>query len=212
MYDVANLTGYNIYPEGTELRIFIPGVDLQEPILSKKMRKCGIWLEDGRHITADQRKKIYATLRDISEWTGYLPEEQKQWMKYLYVCRTGAPYFSLKDCSIDTAREFINLLLDYALQEGIWLTDLAVNRTDDIGRYLYCCLKHRKCAVCGRDGELHHVDTIGMGNDRRRCDDSNKRKISLCRGHHSEAHTIGMLAFEKRYKVFGIIYNEIDYV
>lgn len=208
MYEVAKLTGYNIQPEGTELRIFIPAINLQEPILSKRMRQCGVWLEDGRHITAEQRKKIYATIRDISEWTGYLPEEQKEWLKYLYICQTGAQYFSLSDCSIDTAREYINVMLDYALQEGIWLSDFAVNRTDDIGRYLYCCLKHRKCAVCGQDGETHHEDAIGMGNDRRRCDDSQKRKVCLCRSHHTEAHTIGMPAFKKRYKVYGIIYEE----
>lgn len=208
MYEVATLTGYNVGRSGTELRIFIPDVDLQEPIISKKMQKCGVWLEDGRHITSEQRKKAYATIRDISDWTGYLPEEQKEWLKYLYICRTGGPYFSLKDCSIDTAREFINIMLDYALQEGIWLTDLAVERTDDIGRYLYCCLKHHKCAVCGRNGEVHHEDAIGMGNDRRRCDDSQKRKICLCREHHTEAHTIGMPAFKKKYKVYGIIYWE----
>lgn len=191
--------------EGTELKIFIPGINLQGPIEEKRMRKCGVWLEDGRHIRAEQRKKIYATVRDISDWTGYLPEEQKEWLKYLYITRTGAQYFSLADCSIDTAREFINTMLDYALQEGIWLTDLAVNRTDDIGRYLYGCIKYRKCAICGRDGEVHHVDTIGMGNNRNKCDDSKKRKICLCRTHHTEAHAAGMPTFETRYKVFGII-------
>ena len=94
--------------------------------------------------------------------------------------------------------------LDYALEQGIPLLDFALNRTDDIGHYLYACLKLRKCAICGREGEIHHVDTIGMGNDRRKVDDSYYRKICLCRQHHTEAHNIGMIEFESKYKVYGI--------
>lgn len=210
MYEVAKLTGYNIRPEGTDLKIFIPGVNLQEPIEGKRMRKCGVWLEDGRHITAEQRKKIYATIRDISEYTGYLPEEQKEWLKYLYISKIGSQYFSLSTCSIDTAREFINVMIEYALQEGIILSDIALNRTDDIGKYLYHCIKYGKCAICGKPGEIHHWDAIGMGNDRTEFDDSENRKICLCREHHTEAHTIGRVNFGSKYKVFGIIIKTID--
>ena len=78
------------------------------------------------------------------------------------------------------------------------------NRTDDIDHYLWACLKNRKCAVCGRTGEIHHVDAIGMGNDRTEVDDSDSRKICLCRIHHTEAHAVGMAEFEERYRVYGI--------
>ena len=152
-------------------------------------------------------KKAYATIRDIADWTGEPPEAMKEWLKYLHISRTGCRYFSLSNCSIDTAREYINTLLDYALENGIILLDFGVNRTDDIDRYLYSCLKNKRCAICGRDGEVHHVDAIGMGNDRRKTDDSKKRKICLCREHHTIAHTIGMELFSETYKVYGIIYN-----
>ena len=128
----------------------------------------------------------------------------KEWLKYLHIARTGSEYFSLSDCSVDTAREFINTILDYALEMGIELTDFAVNRTDDTSRYLYSCMKNKRCAVCGRDGEVHHVDTIGMGNDRRKVDDSKYRKICLCRKHHTEIHTIGTTSFQEKYHVYGI--------
>ena len=62
-----------------------------------------------------------------------------------------------------------------------------------------------KCAVCGKDGEIHHVDTIGMGRDRRTVDDSSYRKICLCRTHHTIAHQRGMQAFEQMYHVYGIV-------
>ena len=52
------------------------------------------------------------------------------------------------------------------------------------------------------------VETIGMGNDRRRVDDSGYRKICLCRTHHTIAHQRGMPSFEKMYHVYGIIVDD----
>lgn len=208
MFEVARLQRYRIEQEGTTLEVFLPNINLQEAIESKKMRECGIWLEDGRHITADQRKKAYATLSDIAFWCGYMPEELKEIMKYVHISRTGCEYFSLSKCSIDTAREFINTIIDFALQNGVPLTDSGVNRTDDIGKYLYYCLKHKKCAMCGKKGEIHHEDTIGMGNDRRKVDDSKHKKICLCREHHTLAHALGIILFNEKYHVYGIVFDE----
>lgn len=208
MYQHAVLEKYRIDQDGTSLQIKIPGVDLGQYITEKKARYAEIRIDDGRSITSLQRRKAYATIRDISSWTGYLPEEQKEWLKYLYIERTGNPYFSLSDCSMDTAREFINTILDYALEEGIPLSERGIERTDDIGRYLYSCIKNKRCAVCGRPGEIHHVDAIGAGRDRRHVDDSGYRKICLCREHHTAAHQRGMKAFEQMYHVYGIVVQE----
>ena len=208
MYQHAVLEKYRIDQDGTSLQIKIPGVDLGQYITEKKARYAEIRIDDGRTITSLQRRKAYATIRDISSWTGYLPEEQKEWLKYLYIERTGNPYFSLSDCSMDTAREFINVILDYSLEEGIPLSERGIERTDDIGRYLYSCIKNKRCAVCGRPGEIHHVDAIGAGRDRRYVDDSGYRKICLCREHHTAAHQRGMKAFEQMYHVYGIVVQE----
>lgn len=205
MYEHVRLESVKEDSSGTSIIIKIPGKRLQEPIVRKRIRDAELRLDDGRTITAEQRKKAYATIRDISDYTGYLPEEQKEWLKYLHIARTGCEYFSLSDCSIDTARVFINTILEFALENGIPLSGLAVERTDDIGKYLYFCIKHKKCCVCGKDGEIHHVDAIGMGNDRRRTDDSGYRKMCLCRTHHTIAHQRGMEAFTAMYKVYGIV-------
>ena len=37
------------------------------------------------------------TIRDISDYTGYLPEVQKEWLKYLHIAKTGCEYFLLSD-------------------------------------------------------------------------------------------------------------------
>ena len=116
--------------------------------------------------------------------------------------------FSLSNCSISQAREFITFIIDFILKEDISLSDAALSRTDDIDRYLWSCIKYKRCAICGRKGETHHWDAIGMGNDRKTFDDSLKRKIQLCREHHTEAHTIGRDTFGVKYHVYGIIYKE----
>ena len=139
-------------------------------------------------------------------WRGVIPYlALKERLKYEHMIRTGDPYFSLSNCSMDMAREFINTILEFALEWGIPLSENAIDRTDDIGRYLYFCLIHKKCAVCGKYGEIHHEDAIGMGNDRRKVDDSNYKKICLCREHHTIAHQMGVIRFRQMYKVYGIV-------
>ena len=191
--------------DGTVILVKVPGSRLKDILGRKCIESAELRIDDGRHISADQRRKIYATIRDISDYTGYDPEDQKQWLKIEHMIRTGECMFSLSDCSMDQARSFIRTLIEVALENGIPLSEEAVRRAEDINHYLYCCLVHKKCAVCGRDGEIHHVDTIGMGNDRRMVDDSGYRKICLCRKHHTIAHQRGMMDFTKMYKVYGII-------
>lgn len=208
MYELVDVKSVREAEECTDLMIRIQGKKLKDMFLDKRIKTAEIRFDDGRMISALQRKKAYATIRDISDYTGYLPEQQKEWLKYLHIERTGADYISLSDCTMDEAREFINTILEYAIEEGIPLSDLAINRTDDIGKYLYYCIKHKKCCICGRPGEIHHVDTIGMGNDRRKLDDSDHRKMCLCRNHHTIAHSRGMTAFEKMYHVYGIVVKD----
>lgn len=202
------LNKYKESDYGTELYITIPNKQFGEIITSKHIKKAEMRFDDGRTISIDQRKKAYATIRDIADYTGYLPEEQKEWMKYQYMIKTGNDYISLSNCSMDEAREFINVILEYAIENGIQLSEEAINRTDDISKYLYYCIKHRKCAVCGQEGEIHHEDAIGMGNDRKTMDDSNHKKICLCRKHHTIAHQMGRERFQKSYKVYGIVVKE----
>lgn len=208
MHAVVNIEKYRETENGTDLIITIPDKKLGSMFLAKHIKKAEMRFDDGRHISAEQRKKIYATVKDISDYTGYLPEEQKEWLKYLHISRTGSDYFSLSECSMDTAREFINTILEYAIENGVILSEDAVNRTDDIGRYLYFCLMNKKCAVCGKDGEIHHEDAIGMGNNRKTLDDSKHKKICLCRLHHTKAHELGVDRFTKMYKVYGIVIKE----
>lgn len=199
----TDITGYRTAGDGIDLLLHLPQ-DIRYLIKRQGIRHAEVILDDGRHISIEQRKKIYATLRDISEYTGDPPEATKEWMKYWFIEKTGCDYFSLSSCSMTTAREFINFLLDVCLHNGIILTESGLKRTDDINAYLIQCIRHKRCCICGRPADIHHVDAIGMGNDRRHFDDSGHEIIALCREHHTQAHNLGNVRFMERYKVYGI--------
>lgn len=172
--------------------------------IRKNITECEIRLDDGRRISSDQRKKIYALFRDISLWSGHEPDEVKALLKYEYIARTGAEYFSLSDTDMTTAREFLEFLIEFCISEDIPTKDSLINVTPDISRYIYCCLLHKKCCISGKKAELHHVDAVGMGRNRKDIIHAGYRVMPLSRIYHTEAHTIGQKTFEDKYKVYGI--------
>lgn len=210
MHTLAKINKFKVTDSGTDLIIHIPNLQLEEMIVQKHITDIEVRFDDGRHISNMQRKKAYATINDISAWVGDAPEIIKGQMKCKFVEQTGGDYISLKDCTMDEAREFINVLMEFAIENGVELSEEGIKRADDINRYLYFCLKYKKCAICGCNGEIHHEDTIGMGFDRDKVDDSDKRKICLCRKHHTIAHQLGIDRFHEMYKVYGIVVKELD--
>jgi len=52
-------------------------------------------VQDERHLSALQRKKAYAIIGEIASGSGYLPEEQKEGMQYLFTAATGPPQISV---------------------------------------------------------------------------------------------------------------------
>lgn len=206
MYLIGKMIKAEQEAGGTRLTLLLDGEDKAALIKKKEITHVGLWLDDGRTISTLQRKKIYASVRDFSVFTGYTPEEAKEVLKFLYVERTGREYFSLSDCTMDIAREFINFIVDICLENGIILSDSLCERTEDIEFMLRSCLRNRRCSICQKKGEVHHWDAIGMGNDRKHYDDSTNRKICLCRKHHTLAHSYGRERFMQVYHVFGIYY------
>lgn len=151
-------------------------------------------LDNGKLITAEQRKKIFATIKDFSLYTGYDAEYSRHLLTLSFCYENGIEPFSLSDCSIEIAREFISYLIDFCLDNEIPLSETAIERTDDIGKYLYLCIKKSICCVCGKQGVVYNL--------------SNGYKISFCNLHHDEAKLKGLQEFEKLYKVYGIKVKE----
>ena len=194
------LQGYIKDVDDSSITIVAPFTDYNN-LLRKNITECEIRLDDGRRISADQRKKIYATLRDISFYSGHTPDEMKALSKYDFIAKTGCKYFSLSNTDMTTAREFLQYLIEFCVEHDIPCSDSLIGRSPDISRYVYCCLVNKKCCITGLKCELHHVDAVGMGRDRKDIIHLDYRVLPLTGVMHSKAHNMGNTAFCERYHV-----------
>lgn len=210
MISGAKITHKMMMPEGLYLQLFVP-LSTKDYFMQRKMEECEIiWTEDNS-ITAKQREKIYATLKDMGDYLGYTQKEVKAIFKQSFMELKGLDNLSFKDCNRDIAADFIDYILEQCFIMNVPLQEeYGINRAYNITSYLRLCIKYRKCCVCGLKADLHHEDAIGAGRNRRKVDDSKMRKMSLCRCHHTERHTIGETAFCEKYHVYGIQYTETE--
>ena len=196
-------------PEG--LTIFVPYQDTARYI-HRAYDMVQVGLPDGRTISPEQRRKAYALLTEIADWSGDYLQRIKDATKHDFVRDRlqglRRELFSLSDCDMTTAREYISylieLILDYDVPTRVPLAELC----EDIRRYVYACLMHRKCAVCGQPCDLHHVDRVGMGGDRREMEHIGMDCLPLCRAHHQEAHDHGDQALLEKYHLEPIPIDE----
>ena len=173
-----------------------------------QVTECELRFNDGRTINTEQRKKIYATMNDISYYTGFTTEEVKANFKYLFIAETGCNYFSLSDVDMTTASKFLTYLIDFCLEWDIPCSDNLIERSPDVARYIYKCLKLKKSCISGLRSELHHVDAVGMGRNRKDIIHLGMRVLPLTRIEHTEAHAMGNTAFCEKYHIFGIKLDE----
>lgn len=187
----------------------IPNLDVA---LKRQYSDVEIGIDDGRKITPEQRRKTYALINEIAEWQGEFPETVKQFFKMDFVLnrlkQMERTMFSLSNCSVTTAREFINFLVDFIITHDVPTRIPLIENVEDIGRYVYAVTAAKKCAVCGRPGELHHVDKIGMGRNRDEVYQIGMNVMCLCREHHTETHTIGEKSFLDKYHLEPVILDD----
>lgn len=170
-----------------------------------------VGLPDGRQINPEQRKKAYALMGEIAVWSGYTLSQIKMVMKRRFVAETmealKKELFSLSDCDMTTAREYITFLIDFVLEFDVPTSVPLSTLCDDIAKYVYACLIHKKCAICGKRADLHHVDRVGMGRDRRTINHLGLLAMPLCREHHMLVDSIGDAQFMEIYHLEAV---EID--
>jgi Putative HNHc nuclease len=182
----------NIGPSG--ITIVAPYQNIDRAIL-REYDQVQIGLPDGRTISPEQRRKAYALMGEISEWMGEVPEYVKRLMKLEFIAgrlqALQSEIFSLSNCDVTTAKEFITYLIDFIIEHDVPTKTPLRELCDDVGRYVYTCLMHKKCAICGKKADLHHFSAIGMGRDRDEVYQIGMMVLPLCREHHTVAHTRG---------------------
>ena len=198
----------DLLKDGTAvIKAKIPNI---EQALRRGFLKVEIILWDGRRISPEQRRKCYALLGEIAEYTDGIRtaetvDEQKRLLKMEFMLRrmeaTERRMFSLSDCDMSTAREFITCLIDFIIANDIPTRARLIDNCDDIAAYMYACTMHRKCAVCGKPADIHHCEgsRIGAGVDREKVHQLGREVLPLCRVHHTELHAIPESEFIKKY-------------
>lgn len=168
-------------------------------------------VSDNRFISPEQRKKIYALLGDISEWSGYTVEkEMPEIMKWQFLIYTGYDEFSLSNCSMTLANEYINFILDFCFNNDIPFKTRTWDMLPNDYAMQYRCLTHRKCCICGKHADVAHYKAVGMGRSRKHINHSKFYFMSLCRIHHTEQHKIGIKTFLQKYHIKPVKLDEND--
>jgi len=79
----------------------------------------------------------------------------------------------------------------------------------DIEAFEYQCLIHKRCVICGKNpSDLHHLDTVGSGMNRKTINHLKHRAVQLCREHHQMAGKMGVDTFLERYHLTGTKIDE----
>ena len=208
----------DLLKDGTAvIKAKIPNI---EQALRRGFLKVEIILWDGRRISPEQRRKCYALLGEIAEYTDGIRtaetvDEQKRLLKMEFMLkRMEAPerrMFSLADCDMSTAREFITYLIDFIIANDIPTRVPLIDNCDDIAAYMYACTMHRKCAVCGKAADIHHCEgsRIGAGVDREKVHPLGREVLPLCRVHHTELHAMPESEFITKYHLQKVKLDEV---
>lgn len=187
--------------------------------LDRKYNDVEIILPDGRKITPKQRRKCYALLGEIADHVDGIRnestvEDAKSMMKWEFVLNRMESQerrlFSLANCDETTARNFIDYLIEFIIKNDIPSSVSLLDNCEDISKYIYACLVNRKCCICGKHADVHHVggSRVGMGNDREEVHHLGREVLPLCREHHEVCHN-DEKAFIEKYHLQPIKLDEI---
>ena len=165
---------------------------------------------DGRSISPQQRGYIYSIISAIAEYIDGISnsetiEDAKRFLKMEFVLHhmqgMERRMFSLSDVDMNTASDFISFLIEFVLANDIPVRFPLYEKAEDIEHYVYACLVHKKCAVCGRKADLHHAEgsRIGAGFNRNDVHHLGREALPLCREHHTLLHTMPEAEFLAKY-------------
>lgn len=173
----------------------------------RKVKEAYIDYIDSRPLSDKQRRMCYALINAIAEWSGETTEGTKTALKLEFwqshIDTLADKIFSLSNAPMSLVAEFQRYLVRFIIDNDVPLKFPLLDYADDIKDYTYACLIHKKCVICGKHADLHHIDAIGMGNDRNDVQHIGREVMSLCREHHTEIHLLGKSEFMEKYHLDG---------
>lgn len=203
---------------GADARYLTVRVPYTPEYVSKDMHKAVVFLMDGRKHSRDQHGKVFALIGEIAMWAGYKASETNEanaLMKRDFLLKrfdelsaAAIKSFSMSDGDVSTVSMYISHLIDFILENDIPTKRPLTEMCEDIQQAVYSAMMHKRCIVCGKKADLHHVDRVGMGNNRREICHIGMRALPLCREHHNEAHQHGDAALMDKYHLEPVVIDD----
>ena len=187
------------------------------PTLVKRgYRECRIELIDSRPLSSKQRRMCWAMIGEIAEWQGdmrsatgralvreFVNDARKLDFLISELGENADKLFSLSNAPMSLVAAYQRYLVRFIVSNDIPTKKPMLEYVDDVADYLYSCLIHKRCCICGSAADLHHVERVGMGRSRTEICHEGMEVLPLCREHHKEAHTMPDDAFFERYHLGG---------
>lgn len=176
-------------------------------------RQAEVFIKDPRGFTVEQRAFVFSLMNDIYRYTGQPFDDLKDIFYWQFRFLTGKS-ISLKNISTNTVDDvslLADLVLDFIFDGDIPFKDGYEVPPQNIQYFFYKCLMTRTCCNCGRKpADIHHVDAVGMGNNRKKINNSGRRFMALCRVCHTKIHTEGFSEFTNKRLLMPIKLSDED--
>lgn len=173
----------------------------------REYKEVDIQLIDSRPLSDKQRRSCYAMIREIARWSGDDERSMKEILKIDFWCgellEIADRMFSLSNAPMSIVAAFQSWLAKFIVQNDIPTSVPMLDYVDDLESYTYACLAAKKCVICGKRADLHHVYPLGMGANREEVIHEGMEVLPICREHHTEIHTIGRDTFMAKYHLNG---------
>lgn len=173
----------------------------------REYKNVEITMLDSRPLSDKQRRSCYALIREIAQWSGDDERSMKEILKIDFwageLLETADRMFSLSNAPMSIVASFQNWLIKFILANDIPTKRPLLDFVDDTESYVYACLVNKKCVICGKRADLHHVKALGMGANRDEVIHEGMEVLPICREHHTETHTIGRETFLDKYHLPG---------
>lgn len=202
---MANVFKYQSNEDGT-YNVIVENVKIPHKNFDDLQRGLGTEIDvnfiDPNDISHKQRKLIFALLNDIEDWNGDPVEYRRHLLTREFMALNDMDHFSLSNCSMTEAREFIELILTFIFRYDVPIKFETSDLMKDDKSFIYMCVMKRKCVICGKpNAELAHFHAVGRGRNRRTIDHRDNKVLPLCHKHHQLQHNMGMKSFNDYYKL-----------
>lgn len=164
-------------------------------------RQAEIFIKDPRGFTAEQRRFTFALMQDIYIYTGEPLESLKDvfYWQFRYFTGKNISLSNHSENTVDEVSTLDELILDFIFANDIPFREGYEIPPQNEQYFFYKCLMTRTCCNCGRKpADIHHVDAVGMGNNRKKINNSGRRFMALCRICHTKIHAEGFSEFTNK--------------